>query len=294
MDFREFLDTHETFIDSIGDLIVTEQGNKWCSKYGQNRDRSIEYGVISKTELDPEYFNKNCVSGDEEWAIKNIRNSWYHQVVLFHPGSTEERMKIAPWKVIQFYYAILSSLSAVVRIRNSQVKSGHNKLINVFQTNFIEKSELCGEVFHPPFTMYIDKSDNVFNDCRSEEYIEWEYGRDVHASNIKECLEWTKEEREGGKTNLFHYLSFLRNWINYEDPSLFIELYGDSVKKDIDTSLRWIIRSFCTMSDCYLSEALGEKRIFNEYLNFSKKISSNLELNLDFLDDRMELINEYL
>ena len=57
----------------------------------------------------------------ESIYFRNLRNAWYHELVLNHPRDDFDlRTIFAPWKIIQCYYCVLAGISALIRCFHSE------------------------------------------------------------------------------------------------------------------------------------------------------------------------------
>ena len=92
-----YLDTHEKYLDSIATLLM-QCTNPTSLATGQFMLRHV---TSVKTICSQMRVLNNF---DEAKALRNLRNSWYHECALIYPGDLSDRMKFAPWKIIQFFY----------------------------------------------------------------------------------------------------------------------------------------------------------------------------------------------
>ena len=278
-----YLNTHEKYLKSIADVITWSYGN---------RVRSVSEGILNKIEVDQNYFNQigSSWKGDEEKAFRNLRNSWYHECALRYPFEAEgiDRMKFAPWKIIQFYYVIYTASSAIVRCYDNSEQLSHVKVMNILTSNIIMQPKLGIRFFVPPFGICVKKGDFAPS-CKDS--IEWEYGRKNHCPNIEECLLRTYEKRNKNVT-LLHYFKDLREWVNYEDAYLFISLYGPKVISNLNYSLLKISNAFNTLSDTFLINFYGFDKVYSEFEMFEGEINGHLKVDPEFLRARFELYNK--
>lgn len=123
---RSYLNIHSIYLKSIRDVIAQQY----------HISGKASEGILEKIEIDQNYFGKirSNWRGDEEKAFRNLRNSWYHECALRYPFEAYDKvcMKFAPWKTIQFYYAIYTSASAIVRCCNNQEELTHEKVLRIF------------------------------------------------------------------------------------------------------------------------------------------------------------------
>lgn len=282
-EFRaNYLNTHEKYLKSIADVI------KWS--YWDSA-RSVSEGILGKIEVDQNYFDGIGSSwrGDEEKAFRNLRNSWYHECALRYPFEAEDidRMKFAPWKIIQFYYVIYTASSAIVRCYDNSEQLSHGKVMNILTSNIIMQPKLGIKFFVPPFGICV-KNGKIAPLCKDA--IRWDWGRENHCPNIEECLLRTYEKRNKNVT-LLHYFKDLREWINYEDAYLFIRLYGPTVISNLNYSLLEISNAFNTLSDTFLINFYGFDKVYSEFETFVEEMNEHLKVDPEFLRARFKLYN---
>jgi len=281
-EFREnYLNTHEKYLKSIADVITQLYWGGGC----------VSKGILDEMEVDQNYFDKirSSWKGDEEKAFRNLRNSWYHECALNYPFEAEgiDRMKFAPWKIIQFYYATYTASSAIVRCYDNSEQLKHEKLMNILTSNIIMQPKLGIRFFVPPFGICVKKGE-ITPSCKNA--IKWEYGKKQHCPNIEECLLSTYRKRNKNVT-LLHYFKDLREWVNYEDAYLFVRLYGPSVINNLDYSLLKISNAFNTLSDTFLINFYGFDKVYSEFETFVGEINTHLKVNPTFLRARFKLYN---
>ena len=84
--------------------------------------------------------------------------------------------------------------------------------------------------------------------------VDWSYASKHHIPKIIQCL---KSVHTGNQlTTIPHYLKRLREWVQYEDSYLFFRLYGDSVKNNLDFSLKRISFGYLVQIEFFLSSSL--------------------------------------
>jgi hypothetical protein len=282
-----FLDKHIRYLKSIHDVIVT----LYRSKDG------VRKGILDEISVDKAYFDEIKVSwnGNEKKAFLNLRNAWYHECALGYPFGADEdnvkaRMKFASWKIVQFYYAVYTAASAIVRCYYSPDKLNHEKALRILTNNFIKHPKLGINFFIPPFGIYA-RNEEVIPSCKDA--ISWEYGKTHHCPNIEEALLSSCKIRRDENITLLHYFKDLREWINYEDAYLLIRLYGPYIIRDLDKSLYEISNAFNMLSEIFLINFYGSEKVFAEFEGFTKEVKNNLEIDPDFLNKRFELYKTF-
>jgi len=276
-----YLNTHGQYLKSICDVIRVVQGG------------SKE--ILNNIKVDHIYFDKirSNYTGDEERAFRNLRNSWYHECALHYPfdvngnDATKIRMKFAPWKIIQFYYSVYTAASAIVRCYSSAEKLSHEKTLSILTNNFVKNPKLGTDFFVQPFGLYVSNNGEFKPLCKDA--IPWEYGKKYHCPNIEKCLLSAHKKRKNKNVTLLHYFKDLREWINYEDPYLFIRLYGPTVIDNLNDSLLTISNAFNTLSDTFLINFYGLDRVYSEFDEFIENIKTHLKIDPEFLQARFNL-----
>ena len=280
----DYFNTHAKYLKSIADVI------KW-SYWDSARSVTISEGILDKMEVDQNHFDtiRSSWKGDEEKAFRNLRNSWYHECALRYPFEAEDidRMKFAPWKIIQFYYVIYTASSAIVRCYDNSEQLSHGKVMNILTSNIIMHPKLGIKFFVPPFGIYV-KNGKITPSCKDA--IKWEYGKNHHCPNIEKCLLSAYTKRKKNVT-LLHYFKDLREWANYEDAYLFIRLYGPTVISNLNYSLLEISNAFNTLSDAFLINFYGFDKVYSEFETFVGEINEHLKVDPEFLRARFELYN---
>ncbi len=298
--FRErYLDTHEKYLGSISTLILHDYVND-----ANKRDFWIPFKICRIIKVNKAYFKniKRLKLGNEEKSIRNIQNSWFNECALRYPTKLpgyeeslleKERMKFAPWKIIQFYYTIYASMSAIVRCVNSTPNLGHKRMINIFTNDVLSHPKLRGSFFVQPFCFYLTRGRVVpsFN-----KMIQWDYGLERHCPKLKECLRKTfnnhKLEKGIKRISLFHYFKDLREWANYEDAYIFMNLYGESVRLNLNWYLVNITHTFNTLAEIFLISYYGFDFLNEKFRTFKERVKTNLEFDPEFISMRFDEYKE--
>jgi len=260
-----YLNTHEKYLDSIATLLWV------CNNHG-----SLATGQFMLS--DAVSIRTMCTRMkalnrfDETRALRNLRNSWYHECALNYPQTLDDRMKFAPWKIIQFFYAIYSALSSMVRCFDNRPRLTQQLALNEFTTKVIVNPLVR---FTPvPFCFYLQGGDIA---PLPRAVVSWAYGLRCHVPNVKQCLE-SLPIMSTRPVSLFHYFKSLREWANYEDSYIFINLFGPSVISRLDSSLRTIVLGFLPVAEVFLISFYGWDRVHPEFLTFSNRIVRHLKI----------------
>lgn len=274
--FRDrYLNTHETYLKSIADVIAHLY--EWRHGHSERCNsmilRLIPTGMLQKREdID-----------EEEPQFRNLRNCWYHECALtYPPGLPDERMLFAAWKIIQCYYAVFSSIASLVTCFKPKRKS-HDATLNIFAREFLCNSKRK-QYFLPPANFYLDQQGRFLEQFSKQ--VNWAYADSYHIPNIVKCLEDIR--RENRMATIPHYLKELRDWVTYGDAYLFIRLYGDSPKTNLDFSLQAITFIYCIQTEFFLLRLFGWETLNRQYEYFLEQMNTNLGMTSEPLDARFE------
>jgi len=271
-----YLDTHEKYLDSIVTLLRSCNGGYTPSSPVQFMLRQ----VVSVKSVSSQMRARN--SFDKARALRNLRNSWYHECALNYPDDLNDRMKFAPWKIIQFFYAIYSALSAVVRCFDDHPRLRQQTALNEFTTEVIINPPTS---FMPvPFNFYL--RGGVITPSPPS-VISWPYGLSWHVPNVQRCLE-SLHATSTSPVSLFHYFKSLREWANYEDSYIFINLFGPSIISGLDSSLSRIVPWFCPVAEVFLISFCGWNIVQEQFKQFASHIEQHLEVRPSPLISRFE------
>jgi hypothetical protein len=219
--------------------------------------------------------------GDKEKAIRNLTNSWYHECALSYPedvindnnevekSNLRERMMFAGWKIIQFYYSIYDSMSAVVRCFETKYMKNQKVAINAFN-KILERSNF----FMAPFNFYIE-GNKVF-------FLGAENFDKGNMSTVERGLKKISKNR--GKTFLLHFFKDLREWVTYDSSRVMIRFYHETPKgrrravyiSRLDTDLKRICYAFNSMVEIFLINAFGWETIKKEFEEFEEQMKECL------------------
>lgn len=221
-------------------------------------------------------------SFDEARALRNLRNSWYHECALTYPQNLDDRMKFAPWKIIQFFYAVYSALSAVIRCFDSRPRLRQQTALD----------EFTAEVIINPPTRFIPVPLcfcllGGATTPSPPSVVSWPYGLSYHVPNVQRCLE-SLHPAPTRPVSLFHYFKSLREWANYEDSYIFINLFGPVVISMLDSSLRRIVQGFVPVAEVFLISFYGWHAVHDQFTQFSSRVEHILKVTPSSLISRFE------
>lgn len=270
-----FLNRHYPVLNAISDILSYLYKNKY-------RERNLLEVLYSKGDINQSL----TVPSTETKNIRSLKNAWYHECSLNYPSSEDERMKFPAWKIIQCYYAVFSSISALVRSFDNKTM-GHDKLINSYGTLFLrnhERKHFC----IIPISIHL-KQDGKFGDSYNE-LLHWEYGKEHHLPKIIKGLEKTKQEKKlKGIVTIPHYLKYLRDWATYEDSYLFSRMYGEQIRKSLDNYLRIICTAYISHTEFFMIKYYGFDLINSQKEIFSNNLEKSMDIKSSQLNERFEV-----
>jgi hypothetical protein len=236
-------------------------------------------GTIRKKRHDPRDY--------ESPYFRNLRNAWYHELAMTKTG-----IDIAAWKIVQAYYAVYCSVSALLRCYYPTLKGGHERSLRLYAQDFVTKDSRRGFLL-PPATLYLE------NGLKGLDSITWEYGKTNHIPNVKMGFEWAKKELYRREINvdivtLPVYLMALRQWVNYTDAYLFFMLYGKTVRDNLDTSLNNITWLYLVQTEYYLIELFRWDAMELQLTTFVDQLKDKLGTFSPRLEARFEVYRKLL
>jgi len=270
-----YLDTHEKYLDSIATLLWA------CNDHATlaNGRFMLSHAVsIRAMCTQMEALNRF----DEARALRNLRNSWYHECALNYPLTLDDRMRFAPWKIIQFFYTIYSALSSVVRCFDNRPILRQRTALDEFTSEVIVNPP--NRFVPAPLCFYL-QGGVIAPLPRS--VVSWPYGLSCHVPNVQRCLE-SVATTSTRPVSLFHYFKFLREWANYEDSYIFINLFGPRVISMLASSLKTIVSGFLPIAEVFLICFYGWDKIRPEFLTFSNRVMHHLKTEPTSLTARFE------
>jgi len=108
--------------------------------------------------------------------------------------------------------------------------------------------------------------------------------------NVQRCLD-SLHPTSTRPVSLFHYFKSLREWANYEDSYIFINLFGPSVIATLDSSLKTIMHGFLPVTEVFLISFYGWDKVYCPFEQFTSRIERVLKVKPSPLISRFE---EYL
>lgn len=270
-----YLDTHEKYLDSIATLLGA------CNDHtslvtGQFMLRHVTSVKTISSQM------RALNSFDEARALRNLRNSWYHECALNYPQDLDDRMKFAPWKIIQFFYTIYSALSAIVRCFDNRATLRQQTALNEFTTEIIINPPT--QFVPVPLCFYLLGGSMTPS---PPSVVSWPYGLSYHVPNVKRCLE-SLHTTPTRSVSLFHYFKSLREWANYEDSYIFINLFGPAVISMLDSSLKRIVQGFMPVAEVFLISFYGWGTVHDQFGQFSSRVEHILKITPSLLISRFE------
>lgn len=280
--FRErYLNTHGIYLKSIADIIA----HLYCWRYPHEERCKIMTSHLLKAGK----MKRMKDVDEEEPQFRNLRNSWYHECSLNYPSdSLNERSRFAAWKIIQCYYAVFSSIASLVTCFKPKRKS-HDATLNIFAREFLSNHKRKG-YFLPPTNFYLNQQGKFPKNFSSQ--VNWSYADKYHIPNIIKCLK--RVRNENAMATIPHYLKELRDWVTYGDAYLFIRLYGESPKEQLDFSLQAITFVYCMQTEFFLLRLFGWDTIYRQFEYFIEQLKSNLEIISESLVARFNIYSEFV
>lgn len=210
--------------------------------------------------------------GHETSEFRSLRNCWYHECALHHPFTDlDDRLRFASWKIIQCYYSVFSSIASLVCCYYPPQKSPM-KTLNIYGREFLcNKSRR--DFFLPPVNLYLNQQGIIPSELL--EKITWEYAHEHKIPTVEKCLRSVHKKKR--ITTIPHYLKSLREWVTYEDAYLMFRLYGETIKANLDFSLKRIAFIHCMQTEFYLVNLFGWGSVKRQYDTFTAELEQNLE-----------------
>ena len=118
-----------------------------------------------------------------------------------------------------------------------------------------------------------------------EDVIKWKYGKDFHCPRIENSLKRIKRQRS---ISVFHFFQNLRQWASYQEPYIFINLYGEGPKSDLERYMNDISFCFAYLVERFHIAFFGHEEIQRSYEDFSRRVRTHLKINPTHLIARFE------
>lgn len=270
-----YLDTHEKYLDSIATLlgVCNNHMSLATGEFMVRRSASVQTTCLQM---------RNLNRFDGALSLRNLRNSWYHECALNYPEVLNDRMKFAPWKIIQFFYATYSAVSAMVRCFDNRPRLSQRTALNEFTTEIIINPHRS---FVPiPLNFYLQGG--VLTPSPPL-VVSWPYGLRCHVPSVQQCLQ-SIHANSTRPVSLFHYFKSLREWANYEDSYIFINLFGPRVISILDSSLKRIVQGFLPVAEVFLILFYGWGMVYDQFKQFSSRVEHILKVRPSSLIMRFE------
>src|SRR5712691_1781900 len=173
--FRErYLRIHDSCLKSISDLLATAYGRDHSADRNLRSAKMIK--ILCKFK-DPGIALKDSEDAESSY-FRNLRNAWYHEFAMRNTN-----MQIAAWKIIQTYYSVYCSVSAIVRCFKLQGLRGHRPMLIEYGDSVVSNLRLKNSLL-PPTNLFLDRR------LQGSDRIEWKYGLTNHVPNIEMGLQW--------------------------------------------------------------------------------------------------------
>lgn len=261
----------------IGEILTQPGENEWLKIFIED---IVKQGRTGDHFEDKEGFSLN---------MRALRNAWYHETSLIEPENTKNRMKFPAWKIIQFYYSIFCSIASLVRTYYTQPRISHNSTLKLYSS--ITKMHKLKKYFNTPINVYLDKTEKI------PEYIKkWPYFSPSRVNAIEAALVETKKSIDNPPDyiTLVHFLKRLREWVNYVDGYIFIRLYGDKIKNDLDKHLINICSAFLAQTEIVLIKLYTVDTLRFQYDYYTNNIEKYLGIRDSSLDERFNIYDSIL
>ncbi len=274
---KRYLNRHERSLKSFADTIA-------YLYLGWDRHQPKYFQMISQLPLSGSFpLTLRDRPNSEQSQFRHLRNAWYHELAVRYPDDFDSRTKFAGWKIIQGYYCVFSSISALVRCLHGRGNYSHNQTISVYARELIA-SPTFSPFFLPPAGMYLNQQGTLSNykQIRNTKYT------DSMLPQMRKCLRSVREGRHD-ITTLVHYLKSLREWATYEDSYLLFRMYGQTVKDNLDFSLQTLSSFYVAHTEFFLIRSFGLKAVRTQSTIFLGELERNMHLDHPLLRARFEL-----
>lgn len=286
--FQNYLRSYHACLNSISDLLTSEL----YQRVTESREKGLLKGLVFLS-INDDFVRKmrEKDTGDLDKAKKNLLNSWYHECALRYPfeeNTSHLRMKFASWKIIQFYYAIFTGLSAINRTFYRK-RWNHDTALDLFLERILITKELNPSFFVPPFSFVLNEDEIQPS---FEETVSWDYGRTFHCPRIEKSLNEIYQKIRK-PTSIFHFFKSFREWATYQDSYIFINLYGAGPKSELERYLNDISFCFNYLVESYMIEFFGMDDIKDLYIDFTRRMNNHLQVTPLQLVSRFECHEKY-
>lgn len=262
---KRYLRTHDRYLKDLADIISTmyhisnwEQGSNYMTL--KLLDQEVR---LDEKRKDPEH---------ETLEFRDLRNCWYHECALHHPFTDlDDRLRFASWKIIQCYYSVFSAIASLVCCYHPPQKSPM-KTLNIYGREFLCNRRRRNFLL-PPVNLYLNQQGKIPSGLL--EMITWQYAHEHKIPTVIKCLRSVHIEKT--ITTIPHYLKSLREWVTYEDAYLMFRLHGETIKANLDFSLKRIAFIHCLQTEFYLINLFGWDSVKRQYDTFTAELERNLK-----------------
>ena len=285
-EWYSYLETHYRYLKCITKILTSHTRTPSTS--------SLNEFFVNRLHLDSEWMRDRLTNdaGERDLAKRHLQNAWFNECALRYPLGSEnllERMRFAPWKIVQFYYTIYSGISTMLRFVNSKKIRSHNTALNLFVSEIVSDKRIRNRLFPAPLC-FVLKGEQLLPDPNS---ISISRLARSYCSELVTCLVSTRNHLNlKGQAGLVHYFRWLREWANYSAGYIFANLYGDVVRQRLDDGLLLISNSFMLAIEISAASFLGLEDLLEIYRNFRKMTVARLQFEPSFLDERMSLLEK--
>lgn len=282
-----FLNTHYKYLEEIAQLVSLGATRKtWTAIPKLNAALSDRLSISDNWVKAKSRQDK----GLPDTAIRHLQNAWFNECALLYPndGNFLERMRFAPWKITQFYYVIYSGLSAMLRFVDSTADRTHIGSLNFFVSGIVADSRLCTKLFPLPLGFFLN-GDKLLPD---RDHVKIPSQSRYYRGELNLILTETRSAlrmKEDSVVGMVHYFRWLREWFNYYAAYVFANLYGATVKSNLDHDLAVISNSFMMATEKLAISFLGKRRFHALYGNFRRMLIDSLNVTPKFIDERLAL-----
>jgi hypothetical protein len=253
--------------------------------------RSLEFGSELESFLTDREGTK---SEHRKESFRNLTNGWRDEFALNDPTDKEEavRMRTAEWRIIQCYYSILKSVSALLRTKYKDIDqkgsgpSPHQRRFNLHAEEFM--GELGNKLYTFPFMFF---PENQF-----DWWFDWPVPYPIHEDYYEEQQQKMNDEAKrqlkriyGKAGNLstwdenttaittYDLLKELRDWANYQRGGILNRLYGETHQQAIDNALRLLSFTSLVIAEVGLIHAFGYETFREEYRAYEESCRAGVE-----------------
>ncbi|TQQ81905.1 hypothetical protein [Halonotius roseus] len=318
---RDKFDKHEPHIEGschrlteshLSRISPIEKGGH--QYWGDNLDiiqKHVLYHIISQVKNNrsdiQEFFRNRESNKDEHFnpAFRNLTNAWRDEFALNYPfrESEKERTQTAEWRIIQMYYSVYKSVSAIMHSKFEDIRKGgkgtHNSVFAKHRTECMDKLQSKLYVF--PF-MYFPVDSNPGSESAFSWEVPYPIKDEIHnqkqkqnkyAQNaLKDIYQASQESEYLQKNTFFTFydlLKRLREWAQYQQGGIFNRLYGKTHIKALDHALRLISYTALAIAEVALICAFGFNNFNKVYDEFRKSCREGESYSLRLISERFKI-----